>query len=81
MAREKCEGCGIFTGGIEEQRLADYRGHRICFWCITQWGRKDRREGRETSWEEFAKPVSDVELNPPMSLPFKRTNQYPRNQS
>lgn len=54
MNDEQCQGCGIFTGGKEEPwELTDYRGHRICSWCLARWRHRDELAGREISFEEF----------------------------
>jgi len=58
MTRAKCEGCLIVTGGVEEDRLIDFRGHYICSWCIVQWKKREEREGRKIDWQEFTEPDS-----------------------
>ena len=51
----QCEACFIFIGGKEEPwwELTDYRGHKICSWCINSWMRREKLIGREITWEEF----------------------------
>ena len=51
-----CDACTIRIGGIEEAMLYDFKGHRLCSWCISEWKKLDEREGRETGWEEFMNP-------------------------
>ena len=38
---------------MEEQYLFDYRGHRICSWCLAQWKEREKLAGREISFVEF----------------------------
>lgn len=61
--REKCQGCGVAIGGVEEHFLTDYRGHRICSWCSRQWAKMERMRERELSFEEF--------MNAPIRIPGK----------
>ncbi len=51
----QCEGCMIFTGGVEEpwRELTEYRGRKLCGYCIKEWRRREERVGREITWEEF----------------------------
>ena len=51
----QCEACHIFTDGVEEHYIFEYRGHQICGWCEAQWRYREKRVGREISWEEFVK--------------------------
>lgn len=53
----QCESCHIFIGGIEEPwwELTEYRGHKMCGWCINLWRREEERVGREITFDEFRK--------------------------
>ena len=54
MEGERCQSCQIVTGGREEPwGLTDYRGHRICYWCIKSWKHREKIAGREISFDEF----------------------------
>ena len=52
---ERCEGCLIYTRMPMrlESILADYRGHRICGWCVVSWKDRETLAGRKISFEEF----------------------------
>ena len=52
---ERCEGCLIYTRMPMrlESRLADYRGHRICGWCVVNWKEREKLSGRKISFEEY----------------------------
>ena len=47
----ECEGCHIYIGGLESH-LIDYRGHRICSWCINNWKHREELAGYELSFAE-----------------------------
>lgn len=53
MEEGQCEACGIVIGGSEEHYRFEYREHMICSWCQAQWRSREKRVGREISWEEF----------------------------
>lgn len=50
---EECEACCISTQGKEEHGLVRHREHRICTYCVGGWTAREKRAGRELSWEEF----------------------------
>ena len=50
---EECSGCGIWTGGKYEDRLIDFRGRRICYWCRSNWSRREGAAGRTLSFDEY----------------------------
>jgi ribosomal protein L37AE/L43A len=52
-----CEGCGVLVGrGHLEYNTTEFRGHKICAWCIDNWQKKESRFKRDISWEEYVKP-------------------------
>ncbi len=54
MNDEKCSSCQIVIGGKEERYgLIDYRGRRICSWCMMNWERREELAGREITFNEF----------------------------
>ena len=59
MMPKQCPGCHIWTGGIESS-LTNYRGVRICSWCIENWKRKEAREGRKLSFLEYRGEDADL---------------------
>lgn len=50
---EECEGCNIGIGLSEEPHIQEYREHRLCSWCIQNWGQREKRAGREITFDEF----------------------------
>ena len=58
QAPEECAGCGIFTGGKYEDRLIDFRGRRICYWCRSNWWSKEGAAGRTLSFYEYINKVT-----------------------
>lgn len=57
---EECEGCGIWTDGLLERLLMNYRGHRLCSWCALNWRRRGEREGRALSFYEYTSGKLEV---------------------
>lgn len=55
IKEDQCESCQIFTDGVEEHYIEEYREHRICSWCENQWRRKEERVGRLITFDEFVK--------------------------
>jgi len=53
VKEDQCESCGIFIGGAEEYYIEEYREHNICLHCQFEWQRREKRVGREITWEEF----------------------------
>jgi len=50
---EECSGCGIWTDGQYERVLTDYKGHRLCGWCVVNWRHRNQLEGRTLLFTEF----------------------------
>lgn len=55
---EKCSGCHIWTGGIESS-LVDYRGQRICYWCLVNWQGREIRAGHRLSFTDYRGELED----------------------
>ena len=54
MEGERCQSCQIVTGGEEEPwGLTDYRGQRICYWCIKSWKHREKIAGRKITFDEL----------------------------
>lgn len=49
----KCEACSILAGPDHFVYCFSYRGHDICGYCQSAWGRLDQYLERVTTWEEF----------------------------
>lgn len=63
----QCESCGIFTDGVEEYYIFEYRERKVCSWCQALWRRKEERAEREISWEEFVSGEINEENTTPES--------------
>ncbi len=50
---EQCPSCGVVIGGLEEHWTDDYKGYRICLWCINQWKHREGLAGHYLSYEQF----------------------------
>ena len=58
----QCEACNILIGERHlETSLVLFRGHWICYTCVSYWERLDalflKRIKRKTTWEEFKNPA------------------------
>jgi len=54
----QCESCGIIAPGSRENRLLDYREHRICSWCIDGWKNREELFRRGLTRQEFTKGIT-----------------------
>ncbi len=54
----KCEACNCLAGTGHENRLSEYRGHKLCGHCYLFWRRLEKRRGEEISWKQFTSPKS-----------------------
>lgn len=52
----KCNACGILCGIGHKNALCEYRGKKLCSYCVGAWRRLERLIGREAKWGEFLRP-------------------------
>ena len=54
ISQERCDACTCCIGpDFIHSSLIPYREHNLCSHCVVAWKGREKREGKEISWEEL----------------------------
>ena len=60
VVMEECEGCHIGVNKKGVLSLEDYRGKKICSWCVANWKEKEKKAGRRLLFIEYRGETADL---------------------
>ena len=58
----RCNACGILCGIGHNNALCEYRGKKLCGYCVKRWQKLDELIGRQTTFAEMMNPEKYLKL-------------------
>ncbi len=60
---KQCESCGVIEGEhVYHETLAEFRGHKICYWCKKHWLWMETKLGMVIEFQKLIKGFTNKDF-------------------